>query len=113
MNNADELGNIAKEEFSIRDTSNIHQLVSKWCVIDHNQSKRQCFTLASSDSEGCYNWSIHPEAVLALLRVGIPHTKIHSMFSTVQRMTHIIRKSFGDYEITYGGDDIGSWENYL
>ena len=27
-------------------------------------------------------------------------------------MTHIIRTSFGDYDLTYGGNDIGDWENY-
>ena len=34
------------------------------------------------------------------------------MFSTIQRMTHIIRTSFGDSDLTYGGEDIGDWENY-
>ena len=49
---------------------------------------------------------------MALLRVGIPHTKIQSMFGSIQRMVHRIRTAFGDSEISYGGDDIGNWMNY-
>ena len=62
--------------------------------------------------EGCYDRIVHTTAALALLRVGIPHTKIRSMFSTIQRMVHSIRTYFGDSKITYRGDQIGDWENY-
>ena len=27
-------------------------------------------------------------------------------------MVHQIRTMYGDYDITYGGDDIGDWDNY-
>jgi len=112
MLNASKLGKIAKEQFAVKHTSSIDQVVSKRCAIDHNQSKRRCFALASSDLEGCYDRIVHTAAAIALLRVGIPHTKIKSMFASIQRMIHRIRTAFGDSEITYGGDDIGEWMNY-
>ena len=112
MNNALRLKKIAKEQFAIKNTSSIDQIVSKRCVLDHNRSTRRCVALTSSDLEGCYDRIVHTAAALALLRVGIPHTKIRSMFSSIQRMVHSIRTSFGDSKITYGGDQIGDWENH-
>ena len=112
MNNALKLNKIAKEQYAIKNTSSIDQIVAKRCVIDHNRSIRRCLALTSSDLEGCYDRIIHTAAALALLRVGIPHTRIRSMFSSIQRMVHRIRSAFGDSELTYGGDDIGDWENY-
>ena len=48
---------------------------------------------------------VHNAAALALLRIGVSHKRISSMFSTIQRMTHRIRTAFGDSDITYGGED--------
>ena len=66
----------------------------------------------SSDLEGCYDRINHTAAVLAFVRVDISHTKIHSMFSSRQIMVHRFFTSFGDLDITYGGDEMGDWENY-
>ena len=33
------------------------------------------------------------------------------MFESIQKMIHRIRTAFGDSDITYGGKDIGNWEN--
>ena len=82
------------------------------CVIDHNRSKRRWFTLTSSDLEGLYNIILNTVAALALLHESIPHSKIHSIFSMIQGMVHRIRTSFGDSDTTYGGDEIGDWENF-
>ena len=110
MNNALKLKKIAKEQFAVKNTCCIEEVVSKRCVVDHHKSKRRCFAPTSSVLAGCYDIIVHTAA--ALLREGIPHAKIHSMFSTIQRMTHIIRTSFGDSDLTYGGNDIGDCENY-
>ena len=112
MLNASKLGKIAKEQYAVKNTSSIDQVVSKRCDIDHNQSKRQCFTLTSSDLEVCYDRITHTASAMALLRVGIPRTKIQSMFESIQRMVHKIKTAFGDSKISYGGDDIGNWMNY-
>lgn len=34
------------------------------------------------------------------------------MFSSIQKMVHRIRTTFGDSDRTYGGDNIGNWSNY-
>ena len=70
-----------------------------------------CFDLTSSDLEGCYDRIIHAAAALELLQVGIPHLKTYAMFSTIQRVIRIIRTSFGDSKMSYGGDEIGDWQN--
>ena len=112
MNLAIENKIIANEQFAVKNVAPIHQIISRRCFVDHHHSKRRCFSITSSDLAGCYDRIVHTAAALALLRAGIPHTKIKSMFSTIQRMTHKIRTAFGDSSISYGGDDIGSWENY-
>ena len=103
---------IAAEQFAIKNVSAIDQVVSKRCMIDHHKSKRKCFSLCSSDLAGCYDRIVHTAAALALLRVGISHTKIHTMFSTIQRMTHKIRTAYGDSNSSYGGDELGDWKNF-
>ena len=111
IDNAISLNKVATEQFAIKNTSAIDQIVSKRCTIDHYQSKRTCFSLTSSDLSGCYDRIVHTAAALALLRVGIPHSKIKSMFDSIQRMIHKTRTMYGDSVETYGGDDLGSWEN--
>ena len=69
-------------------------------LITTNQSA--VFYLTRSDVEGYYYRIIHTAADIALFRVGISKTKIHSMFSSIKRMIHRIRTSFGDSEISYG-----------
>ena len=112
MDNALSLNKVAPEQFAVKNTSAIQQIICKRCTIDHHHSKRKCFSLTSSDLAGCYDRIIHTAAALALLRVGIPHSKIRSMFSSIQRMVHKIRTMYGDSFLTYGGDDIGDWSNY-
>ena len=115
MKNATELNKIAREQFAIKNSAAVEQIVSKRAVLDHSQYMRKTILLASSDLEACYDRIIHTAASLALLRVGIPHSKINSMFETIQKMTHRIRTLYGDSKITWGGDslsDLKDWTNY-
>ena len=115
MLNATKLKKIAKEQFAIKNSAAAEQIVSKRAVLDHSQYMRKIISLTSSDLEACYDRIIHTAASLALLRVGISHNKINSMFETIQKMTHKIRTLFGDSTITWGGDilsDLGDWNNY-
>ena len=102
----------APEQFATKGSAAIDQTIYKRCLIDHHQSKRLSFALTSSDLAGCYDRIIHSAAAMALLRVGIPHNKINSMFASIQKMIHKIRTAFGDSDITYGGDNMGAWENF-
>lgn len=99
----------ATEQFSRPGRSAIDQCISKRCAIDHHRSRRLCFAMTSCDLAGCYDRIVHTAAALAMLRIGISHAKVESMFSTIQRMVHCIRTSFGDSEGTYGGDDYPDW----
>ena len=80
-------------------------------MIDHSCFKRCALGLNSSDLEACYDRIIHTAAALGLLRVGISHTKINSMFAVIQNMIHKVRTLFGDSVITYGGDELQDWRN--
>ena len=109
--NSKKLGTIAKEQYATKGSASIDQIITKRCYIDHNQFKKTCFALTSVDLEKCYDRIIHVAAALALLSIGIPHARIHSMFESIQKMIHRIRTAFGDSDITYGCEDIGNWEN--
>ena len=112
-NNSRLLNKTAPEQFSTKGTASIDQKICKRCLIDHHHSKRLSFALTSSDLAGCYDRILHTVATMALLRVGILHNKIKSMFNSIQRMIHKIRKAFGDSDITCGGEgNIDNWENY-
>ena len=115
MRNATKLNKVAKEQFAIKNSASTEQIVSKRAVLDHSQFMRKIILLASTDLEACYDRIIHTAAALALLRVGIPHAKINSMFESIQKMTHKIRTLYGDSEITWGGevlDNLDDWKNY-
>jgi len=87
---------IAQEQHSRPSRTFIDHAVNRRLTIDHHQSKRMSLALAMSDLKGCYDRIIHNAAALALLRIGVPKAKIHSMFDTIQRMVHRIRTAFGD-----------------
>ena len=84
MNNAMILNKGAKEQFAFKNSAAPEQIVSKRAVLDHSQIMQNVILLASSDLEVCYDRIIHTAASLALLRVGISHTKINSMFKSIQ-----------------------------
>lgn len=105
------LGTIAKEQFATKGSASIDQIITNRCYIDHNHSQKKSFALISVDLEGCYDIILHLAAALALLSIGIPHARIHSMFESIQKMIHRIRTAFGDSDIMYRGEDIGDWVN--
>ena len=100
---------IAVEQYSRPARSCIAHALNRRLTADDRQSKRLCWALAMSDLTGCYDRIIHNAAALALLRIGVSHAKIHSMFGSIQRMIHRVRTVFGDSETTYGGDDFENW----
>ena len=113
INNARQLNKIAPEQFAKKGTASIDQTICKRCMIDHHKSKHLCFALTSSDLTGCYDRILHSAAALALLRVGISHNRSKPMFASIQNMIHKISTSLGDSEISFGGEDIGDWGNFL
>ena len=77
-----------------------------------SSTARKPYCMASCDLEGCYDRIIHNAAAIALIRVGVPKQKVFSMFTSIQKMIHKIRTVYGDSDISYGGEDIGDWENF-
>ena len=47
-----------------------------------------------------------------MLNIGISKSRIKSMFNGIQKMIHRIRTVYGDSDLTYGGEDMGCWENF-
>ena len=100
---------IAVEQYSRPNRSCICHALNRRLTADDRQSKRLAWAMAMSDLTGCYDRIVHNAAALVLLRLGLSHAKIHSMFTTIQRMVHRVRTAFGDSETTYGGDDFENW----
>ena len=100
---------VAVEQYNRPQHSCITHALNRRLSADDRQSKRLAWAMAMSDLAGCYDRIIHNAAALILLRLGLSHAKIHSMFKTIQRMVHRVRTAFGDSERTYGGDDFENW----
>ena len=104
------LGVGAEEQFAGKNRSALQEIIAKRYIIDHQQSQRMCFALTSCDLAGCYDRIIHTAAALAMLNVGISHNRFKTMLNAIQKMIHRIRTVYGDSKISYGGEDMGSWE---
>lgn len=105
------LGTTAKEQFVTKGSASIDQIITKLCYVDYNQSKKTSFALTSVALAGCYDRILHLSADLALLSIGIPHARIHSMFGFIQKIIYRVRTAFGNSDIMYGGEDIGDLGN--
>ena len=49
--NSKMLGTISKEQYATKGSTSIDQIITKICYIDHDQSKKPCFELATCDLE--------------------------------------------------------------
>ena len=105
------MGTVAEEQFARPGRSAIQEIIGKRCTIDHQQYVRESFALTSCDLAGCYDRIIHTAAYLVLLRIGVSHSRIKSMFGAIQKMIHRIRTVYGVSDVTYGGN-LGAWENW-
>ena len=112
MSKALELDAIAPEQFSRPGRSSIDQSTLKRLCTDHQHYNRECFAQTSIDLANNYDRIIHTAAALALLRIGVSHSKIKTLFESIQKMTHRVRTAYGDSHDTYGGCTTDDWENY-
>ena len=88
-NNGLKLNTIAGEQFARPGRSALEEVIAKRCVIDHQQSTRQCFALTSCDLAGCYDRIVHMAAYLALRQLGVPKVMVISLLQTVQYISTI------------------------
>ena len=111
INNSINLGTISDEQFARPNRSSVEDIITKCCTLDHRHSTRWSFAITGYDLTSCYDRIIHTAAALALLRIGISHTRIENMFSTIQKMIHRIRTIYGNSDISYGGE-LGNCDNW-
>ena len=99
---------MATEKFSQPGRSSIDQTILKQLTMDQQFFRQESFDQCSINLTRNYDRIIHTAAALFLLGIGIFHQKIHSIFSSIQKMIHRVKTAFGPLEYTYGGDDIGA-----
>ena len=61
--------------------------------------------ICSCDLKSCYDRIVHSFASLAMQRAGAPVAAVESMFTTIQKLKHVVRTSFGDSEQSFGGEE--------
>ena len=59
------------------------------------QTKRPA-GICSCDLKSCYDRIVHSFASIAMQRAGAPAAAIESMFITIQRLKHTVRRCHGD-----------------
>ena len=85
IHNSMKLGVGAEEQFAGKNRSALQEIIAKRCAIDHQQSQQMRFSLTSCDLAGCYDRIIHTAAALAMLNVGISHSRVKTMFNSIQK----------------------------
>ena len=99
-------GKISPEQYSRPYSSALAHGINLRLVFDWQLYLQQPFSLACSDLKSCCLRIFHSAASLALQRLCIPLPIIISMLDIIQSMTHMFRTSYGDSNLTYGGDTI-------
>ena len=97
-------GHIAEEQYSRPRRKAIDHALNRRLVFDISRQQRSPLAMCSCDLKNNYDRIAHNAASLALQRVGVPRSKIISMFTTIQDMVHTVRTLFGDADQSYGGD---------
>ena len=92
---------IAPEQYSRPQRSAIDHALNRQLVFDHCAYRHIPYSLCSSDLQGCYDRIVHSAAILALRRVGVPASRLHTMFGAIQMAIHTVRTVFGDSSGTY------------
>ena len=69
------------------------------------------FSVVSLNLASFYGKIMHTAAVITLLVIVIFNTKIHSLFSSIQTMAHMIHAYFGDSKSIFDGEDTDHWKN--
>ena len=106
MRGAIEHRQIATENYIRPHCSAVAHGINRRLAFDYQQYLQQSFSLACSDLKICYDIIFHLASSLALFYLAIPLLSINIMLNTIQRMSHTVRTSYRDSNLTYGGDTI-------
>lgn len=81
----------------------IERALNKRLIFDIMRQTKNLASICSCDLQGCYNMILHNFASIAMQCCGAPRSTIHSMFTTIQTLKHIVRTVFGDSESSFRG----------
>ena len=98
-------GVLAPEQYGSRkNRTAIECALNKRLLFDIMRQTKTAAGICSCDLKGCYDKILHNFASIAMQRCGAPRSAIRSMFTTIQKLKHIVRTAFGDSESSFGGE---------
>ena len=98
-------GLLAEEQYGSRKAkSAIEHALNKRLIIDSTrQTNTECVYIAN-DAKSCYDRILMMVAYLSMIEMGIDDLVARSSIACILEMEMKIRTTYGDSEITYGGD---------
>ena len=107
MKNAEKHCTLAPEQFGSRKNHRaINLAVNKVLTNDILRQLKSPGAICANDAKSCYNLIVHPSAVLAMKRQGVPESVTTCLFNTLQEAKHQVRTAFGDSDTSFGGDEV-------
>ena len=101
---AEDLQAVAWEQYGCRkEHSAVNQSLNKTLTCDLCRQKKQSFAICSNDAKSCFDRVVHNIASLSLQRVGVPHSPLICVFTTIRNLEHRIRTVYGDSDIGFCG----------
>ena len=107
MQAAEDNGVIAREQYGSRKKmSALDCALNKCLMFDILRQLKRAGGICSCDLHSCYDRVVHSFASVAMQRAGAPLAAIESMFTTIQKLKHVVRTCHGDSVQSFGGE---SW----
>ena len=106
MKRAEQYGILAPEQYGSRKSRTaIECALNKRLMFDILRQTKRPGGICSCDLHSCYDRVVHSFASMAMQRAGAPPAAIKSMFSTIQKLKHVVRTCHGDSSHSFGGED--------
>ena len=97
---------LAREQYGSRKKKTaIECALNKRLTFDILRQMKLSAGICSCDLKSCYDRIVHSFVSLEMQRSGSPAAAVESMFTTIHKLKHVVRTSFGDSEQSFGGGD--------
>ena len=107
MQAAEDHSVIAQEQYGSRKHMSARDCaLNKRLMFDIVRQLKRPAGICSCDLHSCYDRIVHSFASVAMQRAGAPISAIESMFTTIQKLKHVVRTCHGDSARSFGGE---SW----
>jgi hypothetical protein len=104
MKHAETHQTIAAEQFGSRCLHRAIDLaVNKVLTNDLLRQTKSPEAICANNAKLCYDLIVHPSAVLAMRRQGVPEAATTCLFNMLQEARHQVRTAFGDSVTHFGG----------